>query len=478
ANGDYWGYAAFWEDAVYMGILPLLLALIGVNPFRFKNPGKDIISLNINRWVNFGRVVLVITIILALGYNTPVYPFLYHYVPTFSMFNAPARLMVIIIFFISCFAGMGVSYWKKPFSRDKKRLEYLTVSGLAIILGGAGACLLIKGINPTVFQPVILMGALIFGSGLILINSTNIPGLKQTRWSIIVIVFVMGDLLLAGINFNPTINMDFFKQNEVLPDNYPEQGRIFIDQSNEYALKFQKYLRFKDFSPPGDWERMREAQLPNINMLDRVYSASNFDPLVYGRYQTWLDRFETANKNQKEKMLKLMNVHTLLMANIRGNESGVVPVLTEAGGWVSWANCVLPAVNEKEALEKTIDIKNQNQIVLEGYTGPLDCNNSPGHRTSKITELTAQQVVIETQSDGTGWLRLAYLNYPGWQVKIDGSPAHLYKADYLFWAVLVPSGKHTVEFEYVPVSFFSGLLVSLMGLVGLVFLWKKAGWVK
>ena len=49
----------------------------------------------------------------------------------------------------------------------------------------------------------------------------------------------------------------------------------------------------------------------------------------------------------------------------------------------------------------------------------------------------------------------------GWQALVDGRPVPMLRADYLFRAVTVPAGVHTVRFEYRPSTFVWGWWVSL-----------------
>jgi uncharacterized membrane protein YfhO len=51
-------------------------------------------------------------------------------------------------------------------------------------------------------------------------------------------------------------------------------------------------------------------------------------------------------------------------------------------------------------------------------------------------------------------------NYPGWQAYVNGTPARILTANFLFRGVLVPAGKSTVEFKYRPRSFRIGAGVS------------------
>jgi hypothetical protein len=50
--------------------------------------------------------------------------------------------------------------------------------------------------------------------------------------------------------------------------------------------------------------------------------------------------------------------------------------------------------------------------------------------------------------------------YAGWEARVDGEPAALYRADYVNRAVYVPKGTHKVEFAYRPPEFRIGMIIS------------------
>ncbi len=96
---------------------------------------------------------------------------------------------------------------------------------------------------------------------------------------------------------------------------------------------------------------------------------------------------------------------------------------------------------------------------------------------ARILSYAADEVVIETRTDAAGLLVLTDQDYPGWESEVDGTPAPIYRANYLFRAVPVPAGSHRVVFRFRPRSFERGVAISAaslatLGLVGLVFAWR------
>ncbi|MBI1816116.1 MAG: YfhO family protein [Deltaproteobacteria bacterium] len=71
------------------------------------------------------------------------------------------------------------------------------------------------------------------------------------------------------------------------------------------------------------------------------------------------------------------------------------------------------------------------------------------------------RVVVRTRDDEPGYLVLTDTFYPGWVAEIDGRPVPIDRGNYLFRAVYVPGGPHTVTFDYRPNTFLIGVIVSL-----------------
>ena len=85
-------------------------------------------------------------------------------------------------------------------------------------------------------------------------------------------------------------------------------------------------------------------------------------------------------------------------------------------------------------------------------------------------------VMIETISDKSSLMILTDVYYPGWKALIDGVETKVYRADGLVRAVFVPEGNHTVEFVYLPESYSTGIIISVISAIilgGIYLLYKK-----
>ena len=132
---------AFWEDAAYLGLLGILLAIAAL---ILKNKPQEQRSLV---WFLFGAIV--VSFLLALGDNTPIFPWLYRHVPSFDMFQAPARYLIWAQFALALLAGLGVIGWRRPEGRALYWSRLGTMSAFAVMVGaGIGAWFLAgKGIT-------------------------------------------------------------------------------------------------------------------------------------------------------------------------------------------------------------------------------------------------------------------------------------------------------------------------------------------
>ena len=72
---------------------------------------------------------------------------------------------------------------------------------------------------------------------------------------------------------------------------------------------------------------------------------------------------------------------------------------------------------------------------------------------ARILRYQSQHVSIEAETPVPALLVLNDTNYPGWRVYVNGQPAEMLTANFLFRGVLLPPGKSIVEFKYQPRSY-------------------------
>lgn len=85
--------------------------------------------------------------------------------------------------------------------------------------------------------------------------------------------------------------------------------------------------------------------------------------------------------------------------------------------------------------------------------------------TAEITDWSWNSYGVEIAGDSPAALVAADLYYPGWTATIDGTPAEIFPVYNIFRGIIVPEGKHTVRFKYLPRSFTIGYVLSTALLV-------------
>ena len=127
--------------------------------------------------------------------------------------------------------------------------------------------------------------------------------------------------------------------------------------------------------------------------------------------------------------------------------------------------------NENEVLKILID-KNYpfSKKVLLSEPVPLQPSGSKNFAKVEYKKYQTQKSQIFVESEEDGLLFVSDLFFPGWRAYVDKVESKIYRADYAFRAVVVPKGKHIVEFVYKPESFFNGLKFSSASFLLMVFL--------
>lgn len=454
--GDFIGYATYWEDAVYIGLIPFVLAITTLAIFRKKSisPHKRLITV---LWT-----MIVIGIVLALGSNSPVFPWLFQHMPTFGLFQAPARWMIWPTAALSVLAGFGADHWSPPGKKARVFLN-LAAFGGAVVAGLAGsAALFMPDARSGLVRSLVIFGVSVAVSSFL---ARRLPAGRLGGWGVAAGVWLVVDLLAANAALNPTIpakiyNIAYSKIEQI--NKAAQSGRVWIDPKLDYQIKYQDLFHFNDFQPKRDWSVLRTVLIDEANLLDGIALVNNFDPLLPDRYSKWTAHLENLDPELIRQWLALANTSLQSIKDPVHSGSAVLqPIMPESR--LGWNGCAVAAESVGEAMalvETRFKSKNrQNCVVLEDPS--ITEATFAGSSTVALISERPGSLSLSVDSTSDGWLVVRDTWYPGWIARVDGNPVPIARADYLFRAVKVPAGKHLVEFVYNPDSFTNGFWVSL-----------------
>ncbi len=495
ALGDYWGFANYWEDAVYIGLIPFVLAIAALIARGKRLPRGTMVN---SRLVGFLGILILVIFLIALGRNTPIFPWLYRYIPTFDMFQAPTRISILAIFALAVLAAVGADSWSRPHGRQLYWLRLGVMAAAAITLGAGLALLLTRNmafdIRPSFIRAAawlglwgVCLGWLVLKAPGRRVDTNQQPEWGWWQWAVVIVVGL--DLVVAGWGLNPSVDLSVYTEPSPTAEDVQQSlagGRIFLGGEDEETLKFERFLRFDTFMPfddGEDWSNLRASLLPNITILDGTHSANNFDPLIPGRYSAWMDVLEETDLQTQDEMLNLMGV--TVVESIDPNEAyGVRFDSRLAYPRVRWVGCAIHVEDGQSAMDlvRSSDLDHDSEVVIESEMAakPHACN-SGSDAEIQIQSEAASLTSVRVSASADGYLVVADVWYPGWQAFVDGEQTELLRVNYLFRAAAVPAGVHEVKFVYQPRSFYVGAVISIAAaimLIGLIASWirdRKSG---
>jgi len=113
----------------------------------------------------------------------------------------------------------------------------------------------------------------------------------------------------------------------------------------------------------------------------------------------------------------------------------------------------MKALNNFNPAETAI-VENTFQSSLSGAT-PAD-----SLATIKQTAFDNENVTYESNASAAHVAVFSEIYYKDWKAYIDGKPAPIAKADYVLRALLIPAGKHTIEFKFEPKAYYTGSTIT------------------
>jgi Bacterial membrane protein YfhO len=245
------------------------------------------------------------------------------------------------------------------------------------------------------------------------------------------------------------------------------QTRVMLEPATEEALKYHVISNLAQ-----NYLLQRLACFPDCNLLDHVPGIHGFFSLTPAEINnaTWLPYVQT-NRDFRP----LLDFLAVGRVTAPGKAFAWVPrptamPMVTAGQQPLFADdaTVLNAFQQTNT-----DFRQVIYLPLEAR-GKVSATARTDVRVQPI-EVANQQLSFEIEASANSFVVISQTYYPGWQARVDGRPARVWRANYAFQAVEIPAGKHRLLMFYRDRAFLVGLVLSGIGLLGCAVLWRRPG---
>jgi len=445
ANGyNYWGpgtYWYFWETCIYLGALPLLLAMLSLTLVKK------------NKYIAFFWGYALFSLMFALGDNLFIHKLFFNFVPGFSTFRNPARMGIFLTFATALLSGFALNwllYEERDARSDRRLLAFLggTVgAGILVwllLLSGSLTGALPSMRNAQEVLPVIRKDAfvsllMLVVSGALLFALVRGVGIRGVRLALIP-VFLIDMLLFGGSqNNSPTDPKDYFGRSESLVRFFKEEGRSEIFRVNTRNSQGMIMDR-------------------NQGMIDRIFMMEGYTPLALQRTYAPLP--------SDVQIFDLLNVKYKTLTDEKPRALSLARHETYfPRAFFLYKTHVVHSDQELVSYLRSPAFDHRTTAVLEKDPG-FTLAPAPGEPQwgARITGYENNNIELDLSTDRDGLLVLSEIFYPGWKAYIDGKETEVYCTDYNLRGIFVPQGSHKGIVRFEPASFARGLWISLFTL--------------
>jgi len=441
ADDSYVGATVFWEVYGYVGLATVLLALWAVAR-GYRRPRVGLLV-----------AMALLAFLMVLGVNTPVYRWVWEYVPGMGRFRLPTRFLVVVELALALLGGVGLT---------------------------------------------------VLGTDLQRWLSARAP--RAANWLVMAVVAgTVADLFIQQSHQNPFVSgTDWLTPPESVA-RLQREGRPLRTYS-PWHDQFHRLAR----SAARGWQELwpywglRDSLAPNLGLYWGVPSADCYAGIsprwhvaLWGDHMrpglvSRLSRMGPGRLETAKSFVQVLSTfgvtHVLSPVEIEHprltatGDSGTARIYAVPGERARVVSAAKAVTSDEEAAAGLLSSLFEPSSVVLLDSPPADLPHllpagstppAPSRGTARIVAETTRSLSLEVTAPEGGFLFLADTWYPGWSASVDGRPATLFRANLSGRAVLLPAGARQVQFHYAATPFFRGLRVTL-GALGALGLWVGA----
>jgi hypothetical protein len=469
---DYWGPPSFaWRETglftaqnvgqLYAGALPVLLVLGALFAGRLWD-----------RDIRFFTLALVLVLLYALGWYTPVFRAYYTLLPGVNLYRRPADAVFLIGALVAILAGYAThSLFSEPWRRPSKTV----LVAVAALVGVAFIIAAVLGVRIERLHrlPLPMLGAaLAFAASALALVWANRRMAHSPRVAALGLAVVLtGDLAWnngpSSSSALPTAHYDVLQPNTHDPIIAELKRRVVTDDTRRDRVELAG-LGFH-------WG--------NVPMTHRLESTLGYNPVRLALYARATGAGDIISGPQDRKFTPLMPSYRSRLADLLGLRfiatrvpleqidkqlpaNTIKLVAKTPDGYIYENVRALPRVLFATEARQTdfaalLDTGNWPEVdpartVLLETVGASSPKRRPG--TARIVDCDTTVVTLDADSPDGGFVVLNDIWHRWWTVEIDGRAAPLLRANVLFRAVEVPAGRHRIVFRFRPLAAIFGAL--------------------
>jgi hypothetical protein len=474
----YWGDQPFTGGPAYAGAVIIFLFVLGL--FIVKSPVKW--------WL---LAVTVLFIMFTWGKNFAAFNYLvFDYLPGYNKFRAVTMVIAVVQIFLCILAVMAVG----EIIRDKLTWQTLKkpvaisaglTAGLALLLGlFAGAFFNFAGSAEVQAQyPAWLTEALrddrktLFQKdafrAVFFILATIALIWAYVQHKISIALLYAGLLLLVFIDMF-TVSKRYLNNDDFVVKRRAQE-QIQATEADLLINKDKSIYRVIDLTG-GIGGAINSASASRFHL-----SVGGYHGAKMKRYQEVLDsvmlqeiqnfavqlqqrQSYTPQMLEQLSVLNMLNTKYLILAP---SAQGVITNPSALGNaWFVNEYKIVPNANAE--LEAIQDFNpDRTAIIDQRYQHLLNGLNITPDSSAAIRLTSYQPDYLTYESDAASpqlavFSEIFYRGNQDWQAYIDGQPVPHFRANYLLRAMVVPAGKHKIEFRFVPDTYYRGETIALI----------------
>lgn len=460
ATRNYWPTNSYVGNTLSVGVVAAMLVIFTI---IWRKKSK-------NKLFSFFLYGALVTFLLAT--KNPISLLIYKIqLPILSTIQ-PTKLLSLFAFSLSILAGLGVNLYMSYKDRLlRKHFPYILTVIITLFIVVLEALFVPPQYRLIAFKSSILAICISLFTVSILVTTLQLNKFKKLA-IIILTIFLIGEQYYSFQKFNPFVArafvfpdapvLDFLKQTAGI-NRIWGYGTAKIDSNiaTQYGL----------FSPDGfdalnlKWynEFVRTSKDGHIveNFTHETRSVAEIEP-GYGETDLPTNQFRL-------RVLDTLGVKYVLdrVENPQNNQTFDAKrfklIWQDQAGWRVFENLMsaprffltnkilsyrTPEEFEQKFFSRDFDPKTM-VLVDDNYSSPQLCNDKEAkNSTASLEKYEPTTIVLNTHTSCPMFLFLSDTFDPNWKVIVDGKASTIYKTDYAFRGVQVPSGLHTIQFEY------------------------------